>query len=203
MDGIKLGFVGKSSTWNLLRKLVFPEHVTLKYVSNEEDCLGLDLVIVERYMADLVRCPKVLVLGDSNIDGLIETVVSGLKINELNIGIDIGNSRCGIIILANDVPVVHVTLSFARLVRMIRRLAKRSSINLVIGISPGVSTLVRDLMESLNDVNVRVRIINEDLAYEKKNVFKSRYPYLTLDELDGLVYAFTGLAMNTPNSGPA
>ncbi len=39
-------------------------------------------------------------------------------------------------------------------------------------------------------------MINEDVAYEKKDVFRSRYPYLTLDELDGLVYAYTGLAMS-------
>ena len=195
MDGFKLGFAGRSSTWNLLRKLVFPEHVALRYVGSEEDCLGLDFVIVERYMADLVRCPRVTVLNDSGIDDLIESVIDGLSLNELNVGVDIGNSRCGAIILANDVPLIHVTLSFVRLIRMIRRLARRSSINLIIGTSPGVSGLVRDLVKSLGDVNVKIRVVNEDVAYGKKDVFRTRYPYLTLDELDGLVYAYTGLAM--------
>ncbi|GAB6946182.1 hypothetical protein JCM16161A_03120 [Vulcanisaeta sp. JCM 16161] len=195
MDGIKLGFAGRSSTWNLLRKLVFPEHVALRYVSNEDDCLGLNFIIVERYMADLVNCSRVLILSDPSIDGIIETIVDGLGLNELNVGIDIGNSRCGAIILANDTPLIHVTLSFVKLIRMIRRLAKRAIINLVIGTSPGVSDLVRDFMESINDANIKVRVINEDTAYGKKNVFRSRYPYLTLDELDGLVYAYTGLTM--------
>lgn len=142
MDGIKLGFAGRSSTWNLLKRLVFPEHVALRYVSNEDDCQGLDLVIVERYMADLVNCPRVLVLSDSSIDGMIEAVINGLGLNELNIGVDIGNSRCGAIILNNDTPLIHVTLSFVKLIRMIRRLAMRTSINLIIGISPVFQNLL-------------------------------------------------------------
>lgn len=137
MDDFKLGFAGRSSTWNLLRKLIFPEHVALRYVSNEDDCLGLDFVIVERYMADLVNCSRVFVLNDPSIDGIIEAVINGLGLNELNIGgVDIGNSRCGAIILANDTPLIHVTLSFVKLIKVIRRLARRSIINLVIGTSP-------------------------------------------------------------------
>ena len=196
MDGIKLGFAGRSSTWNLLRKLVFPEHVTLRYVGNEEDCLGLDFVIVERYMADLIRCSRVLVLSDSSVDGIIESIISGLGLNELNVGVDIGNSRCGAIILENDVPLIHVTLSFVRLIRMIRRLAQQLSINLIIGTSPGVSELVKDFVKLLGDVDVKIKVVNEDAAYRKKDIFRTRYPYLTLDELDGLVYAYTGLTMD-------
>lgn len=196
MDGIRLGFAGRSTTWSLIRKLVFPEHVALRYVGNETDCLGLDLVIVEGYMADLVRCSRVLVLNDPSIDGIIEAIITGLGLSELNMGIDVGNSRCGVIMLANETPIIHVTLSLIRLIRMVRKLARHAAINLIIGTSPGVSNLVRDFVKSLDDANVRVRVINEDEAYGKKDLFRMRYPYLTVDELDGLVYAYTGLAVN-------
>lgn len=193
MGVYRLGFVGKSSTWNLLRRLVFPEHVALRYVGSEGDCLGLDLVIVESYMADLVQCPRMLVLNDPSIDGIIGSIISGLGLGELIVGVDIGDSRCGVVMLANETPIIHVTLNFIRLVRVIRRLAGQVSINLIIGTSPGVSGLVRSLSELLSDVNVRVRVVNEDGAHGGKDVFRSRYPYLTLDELDGLVYAYAGL----------
>jgi hypothetical protein len=196
VDGIRLGFVGKSSTWNVLRGLVFPEHVLLRYVGNEEDCLGLDLVIVERYMADLVHCPRTLILSDLSVDGIIEAIIKGLRLNELNIGIDMGNSRCGVIILINELPVIHVTLGFIRLIRIIRRLSRQLTINLIIGTSPGVSSLVKDFLNSLSDVNIRIRVIDEGIVNGKKDMFKYRYPYLTLDELDGLIYAYAGLAMN-------
>lgn len=194
MDGFAIGFIGRSSTWNLLRGLVFPEHVGLRYIDNEGDCLGLDLVLVEDYMVDLVHCPRVYALNDRSVDGIIEAIVRGLGLGELNIGIDIGDSRCGVIILVRDTPIIHATLSFARLVRLVRRLSKYSVINIIAGRSPSVSHLLRDFLELLGDVNIRVKIVDEELVNTKKVWFKDRYPYLTLDELDGLVYAYAGLA---------
>ncbi|BDR93248.1 hypothetical protein [Vulcanisaeta souniana] len=193
MNGFRLGFVGKSSTWSLLKSLVFPDYVSLRYVNDDHDCKELDLVIVERYMADLVHCQKSFLLSDASIDGVIETVIKGLGLSYLNVGIDVGNSRCGVIVLVEDIPIMHVTLGFARLMRLMRRISRQLSVNLIIGTSPGVSSLVRDLLESLSDVNVKVKVINEDMVNGKKNLFRSRYPYLTIDELDSLVYAFTGL----------
>ncbi len=195
VDGFSLGFVGRSSTWSLLKSLVFPDHVSLKYVNNDHDCQGLDLVIVERYMADLVHCRKSFLLNDTSVDSVIETVIKGLGLNHLNVGVDVGNSRCGVIVLVDDTPIMHVTLGFIRLMRLMRRLSRQLSVNLIIGTSPGVSGLVRDLLESLSDVNVKVKVINEGMVNGKKDLLRNRYPYLTIDELDSLVYAFTGLTI--------
>jgi hypothetical protein len=192
---LNLGFVGKSSTWNLLRELIFLDNVGLKYIDREDECQGLDLVFVEEYIADLVHCPRTYLLNDGSIDGVVEAFVKGLGLVELNVGVDIGKSRCGIVILMGDTPIMHITLSFTRLMKLLKKLSKYSTINLIVGTSPGISNLLNDLLKSLNNSSsVRIKIIDESVVNDKKTWFRSRYPYLSADELDSLVYVYMGLA---------
>ncbi|MCG2886939.1 MAG: hypothetical protein L7G98_03175 [Vulcanisaeta sp.] len=194
MDRLRVGFIGRSSTWSTLKQLVFPEHVLLRYVSDESECRGLNLVLTEKYMADLVHCPGVYVIDDVSIDGLIEAVVRGLKLSDLNIGIDIGNSRCGITILIDNTPIIHTTLGLARAVRLLRRLSRYLRINLMVGTSPGISELVRDFLDLLSGTDIRISMVDEELSNNRKRMLGSKYPYLTTDELDSLTHAYTGLS---------
>jgi hypothetical protein len=197
VDRLGVGFVGRSSTWDLLRELVFPNHVSLRYVGSDTECSGLDLVLVEGYMTDLVHCPRTYVIDDVSVDGLVEALIRGLGLGELNVGVDIGNSRCGVAILTNDVPIIHATLGFPRLVKLLRRLSRYSRINLMVGTSPGVSELVRDLMGFLGDVDIRVSVVDEEVANSRRGLLEDKYPYLSTDELDGLAHAYTGLSRSS------
>jgi RNase H-fold protein (predicted Holliday junction resolvase) len=145
-------------------------------------------------MADLVHCPGVYVIDDVSIDGLIEAVVRGLKLSDLNIGIDIGNSRCGITILIDNTPIIHTTLGLTRAVRLLRRLSRYLRINLMVGTSPGISELVRDFLDLLSGTDIRISMVDEELSNNRKRMLGSKYPYLTTDELDSLTHAYTGLS---------
>lgn len=185
-----IGFLGRSSTWSLIRKLVFPEHVGLVYLSTYEDCSLVDYVIVEDYMADLVRnCNRTYVLRQPAVVNIIDALLMGLRTRKISLGIDLGASRCGVSILIDDIPVIHSVMSWGELARLVKLLSRNYDIMLTVGSSPGITGLMNDFMEDVGP-RVSVRFVDEEFASKKKNWFRSRYPYLSQDELDSLVYAF-------------
>ncbi|WP_069808128.1 hypothetical protein [Vulcanisaeta thermophila] len=183
-----IGFLGRSTTWNLIKGITFPEHVGLVYLNSPVDCSAVDLVLVEEYMASLVRgCGNVHVLTQPTIMDVINALLKGLGDSNVSLGIDLGTSRCGISILINETPVVHTVVSRSEIIKLIKGVSSGRRVTIIVGSSPGVAKMVRELIDELDD-NVKIWVVDEKEASRRRPWFKSRYPYLTRDELDSLVY---------------
>ncbi len=187
-----VGFIGRASTWDLLKGCVFHEHISLIYVRAPQDCNNLDLLIVERYLKDIVKCDcRTIVLDDVKIEDLIEALLKGLGVDKITVGIDVGNSRCGLVILANNTPIIHYTTTLGRIITLLKRLGKNIAMNINIGLTPATAELVSTLLSFLQGLDVQYQLIEENIIKERRGWFRDRYGYLSQDELDGLILAYS------------
>jgi len=183
-----VGFVGRSSTWRTLLEVTFPEHLVLKYLNNYLDCLDNDLIIAERYIASLLGgCGNVRTV-DGTMSSTVRELLMGLPVNNVVLGIDAGGSRSGVTILVDDSPIIHLTMSLSNLHHLVDSI---SSLNptLVLGSSPGVRSMVSQLLGKASRLGLRVVLVDEGVLSYRRSWFRRRYPHLSLDELDSLIYA--------------
>jgi hypothetical protein len=181
-----VGFVGRSSTWRSILEMIFPEYINLRYMHTPSDCVDKDVVLAERYMVDLLGDCGEVRLVDGTVGVAMRELLLGLPVDNVVLGIDVGRSRNGIVILADDVPLIHHTLS--RVDPLLDLLIDLRP-TLVLGISPGVGPMIMQLTDRAMRMGLRVITVSEDRLSHRRTWFRERYPYLNPDELDGLIYA--------------
>jgi len=182
---LRWGYVGSRRGFEALRSVLIGR---LEYVDEPSDVVKYDVVISDMedppVAAYRVRCfEKPCVLST-----LVEILNS---MGNVVVGVDLGTSNNGVAVLYNGSPTACARLSRSELNEFFERV---KGIVLAVGYSPYV-----DLWEFIDRVRGRCReihVIDELKVISRRFWLESRYPHLTEDEVDAIVFAIAAIFRN-------
>ncbi len=197
---IRVGYIGRKRILDKIRSIVFRSAVAIDYVDKSADVKLYDVILVDRalvrsrWFTSLKRC---VTISDSTYDvvmTLLNVIVSTLTHANIVIGIDLGASRCGLIVLVNDVPYIHLRTRPEALLKLVDMILSRysHSVTIHLGASSSVdSRLVVYIAERASMFNARLNLIDESSLRDRRQSLAHRFEDLSDDELDALMLATT------------
>ena len=197
---IKIGFIGRYRILEQLRDVVFPQFIHIDFINNPDEFKKYDVIFVDKvFEKDLCKyLQRFIAINDDFKDliiQLLKTVCSLTSCDELTIGIDLGYSKCGFVILTCDKPIIHITLPIDFVIELLKVLSLNfNNITLSIGYSSQILPLLNYFITNLpRDKEIDVVFVNEeDTKHKRKAIEEFKVlNKLNEDEIDALTYALT------------
>lgn len=182
---LKWGYVGSRKVFDALRAILIGR---VEYIDRPSDVEKYDLVV-----SDLENPPvSAHKMKCTEKPCILSTLVNILNpVGNVVVGVDLGASNNGVAVLYNGSPVACARLSKSELTKFFEQ---TNGIVLAVGYSPYV-----DLWDFINKVRSRckeIHVVDELEVASRRFWLMRRYPHLTEDEVDAMIFAIAAIFRN-------